>query len=72
VLPERPPGAAVKGELHEVIQQARQKVNQIKHPAELWDLEHYLTKRRKEIDSKYEYHYSQLTQVLGKLLHEGL
>jgi hypothetical protein len=34
-------------------------------------LEHYLTQRRKEIDSKYDYRYSRLTHVFGKLLHEG-
>jgi hypothetical protein len=33
-------------------------------------LEHFLTQRRKEIDRKYEYKYSQLTQVFGRLLHE--
>jgi hypothetical protein len=39
-------------------------------PSTYWDLEHYLTKRRKEIDRKYDYRYSQLTQVFGRLLHE--
>jgi len=39
-------------------------------PADLWDLEHYLTERHKEIDRKYDYRYSQLTQVFGKLLYE--
>jgi hypothetical protein len=34
-------------------------------------LEHYLTERRKEIDRKYDYRYSQLTHVFGKLLHES-
>jgi len=33
-------------------------------------LEHYLTERRKEIDRKYDYRYSQLTQVFGRLLYE--
>ena len=33
-------------------------------------MEHYLTQRRKEIDRKYDYRYSQLTHVFGKLLHE--
>ena len=37
----------------------------------MWELEHYLTERRKEIDRKYDYRYSQLTQVFGRLLHEG-
>jgi hypothetical protein len=37
---------------------------------DLRDLEHYLTQRRKEIDRKYDYRYSQLTQVFGKLLYD--
>jgi hypothetical protein len=44
--------------------------NKIQQSSDLWDLEHYLTKRRKEIDRKYDYRYSQLTQMFGRLLHE--
>jgi hypothetical protein len=44
--------------------------NKIQQSSDLWDLEYYLTKRRKEIDRKYDYRYSQLTQVFGRLLHE--
>ena len=44
---------------------------QIQQPSDLWDLESYLTQRRKEIDRKYDYRYSRLTHVFGKLLHEG-
>jgi Photoprotection regulator fluorescence recovery protein len=33
-------------------------------------LEHYLTERRKEINRKYDYRYSQLTHVFGRLLYE--
>jgi hypothetical protein len=62
--------AALKRELQAVMQEAKQMANQIKEPADLWDLEHYLTQRRKEIDRKYEYKYSQLTHVFGRLLHE--
>jgi hypothetical protein len=62
--------AALKRELHEVMQETKQMANQINEPADLWNLEHYLTQRRKEIDRKYDYRYSQLTQVLGKLLYE--
>ena len=62
--------AALKRELQEVVQEAKQKANQVNEPADLWDLEHYLTQRRKEIDRKYEYKYSQLTHVFGRLLHE--
>ena len=62
--------AALKRELQAVMQEAKQMANQIKEPADLWNLEHYLTQRRKEIDRKYEYKNSQLTHVFGRLLHE--
>jgi hypothetical protein len=44
--------------------------SQIQQSSDLWNLEHYLTQRRKEIDHKYDYRYSQLTQVFGRLLYE--
>jgi Photoprotection regulator fluorescence recovery protein len=62
---------ALKRELHEVMEEARQMANQIEQPSDLWDLEHYLTQRRKEIDRKYDYRYSELTHVFGRLLRES-
>jgi hypothetical protein len=62
--------AALGRELHELIQQAKKMARQIQQSSDLWDLEHYLTQRRKEIDRKYDYRYSQLTHVFGRLLHE--
>lgn len=62
--------AALERELQEVIREAKQKAGQIKEPADLWDLEHYLTQRRKELDRKYDYRYSQLDLVFGRLLRE--
>jgi hypothetical protein len=59
--------AALGRELYEVIQKTKQMANAIQGSADLWDLEHYLTQRRKEIDRKYDYRYSQLTQVFGRL-----
>src|ERR1022692_4401261 len=63
--------AALGRELHEVIQETKRKVNQINESADLWELEHYLTQRRKELDRKYDYRYSELTNLFGRLLHEG-
>ena len=57
--------AALKRELQDVMRKAKQMANQIKEPADVWELEHYLTERRKELDRKYDYRYSQLTQVFG-------
>jgi Photoprotection regulator fluorescence recovery protein len=53
------------------MRKTKQMANQIKEPADVWELEHYLTERRKEIDGKYDYRYSQLTEVFGRLLYEG-
>ena len=63
--------AALKRELQDVMHKTKQMANQIKKPADVWELEYYLTERRKEIDRKYDYRYSQLTQVFGRLLYEG-
>ena len=62
--------AALKRELQDVMRKTKQMANQIKEPADVWELEHYLTERRKEIDRKYDYRYSQLTHVFGRLLYE--
>ena len=63
--------AALGRELHEVIQETQKMASQIQQSSDLWELEHYLTQRRKEIDRKYDYRYSRLTHVFGRLLHEG-
>jgi hypothetical protein len=62
--------AALKRELQEVMREAKHMANEIKDPADMWALENYLTRRRKEIDSKYEFRPSRLTGVFGKLLYE--
>ena len=62
--------AALARELHEVIQEAKKMASKIQQSSDLWDLEHYLTERRREIDRVYDYRYSRLTHVFGKLLHE--
>ncbi len=62
--------AALKRELQDVMRKAKQMANRIEDPTDVWELERYLTERRKEIDRKYDYRYSQLTQVFGRLLYE--
>lgn len=62
---------ALNQELLEVMQKAKEMAAEIKEPSELWDLEQYLTQRRKEINHKYEYRGAKLRFVFGTLLHEG-
>ena len=63
--------AALGRELHEVMREAKKMASQIQQSSDLWDLEHYLTQRRKEIDRKYGFRGSRLTDVLGRLLYEN-
>lgn len=63
--------AALKRELQEVMQEAKQMASQIQQPSELWDLEHYLTERRKDINRKYDTRGSRLKDVMGRLLYES-
>jgi hypothetical protein len=43
----------------------------VREPSELWELEDYLTQRRKEINRKYDDRASNLTFAFGTLLPEG-
>ena len=63
--------AALKRELQDVMHKTKQMADQIKEPVDVWELEHYLTERREEINCKYDYRYSQLRHVFGRLLYEG-
>jgi hypothetical protein len=63
--------AALGQELYEVIQEAKRMANEIQKSSDLWDLEHHLTQRRKEIDRKYYFRASRRTDVLGRLLYEN-
>ena len=62
--------AALVRELQEVMEDASQRASRIRQPSDVGELEQYLTQCRKEIDRKYQFRASHLTQVLGELLHE--
>jgi hypothetical protein len=53
------------------MEETKQLASQIKQPSGLWDLERYLTERRKDINSKYDTRGSRLKDVLGRLLYEN-
>ena len=62
---------ALQQELDAAIQSTKQMATKIRQASELWELERYLTQRRKEIDRRYEYKYSSLLSIFGKLVGEG-
>ena len=40
-------------------------------PAEIWRVHDYLSAKRREIDDKYDFRYSVLMRVFGRLFAEG-
>lgn len=62
---------ALERELQAVVLEAKSMAAKIQEPSDLWDLEQYLTQRRREIDRIYDYRYSILPLVLAKLLSNG-
>jgi hypothetical protein len=63
--------AALQGELAEVMAEFKRRAATAKEPEDMWSVEQYLATARRDIDSKYDYRYSQLDLVFGRLLREG-
>ena len=63
--------AALEREFRAVIAETKRLAGKIEQPAELWELESYLTAKRKEIDETFDYRYSVLPVVLGSLIRRG-
>jgi len=62
---------ALHGELEAVMRETRERAARISEPSDLWQLERWLGERRREIDEKYDYRYSVLPMVFGRLVREG-
>lgn len=60
--------AALAAELAEVMAEFKARAAA---PDDLWDIQEFLYRSRREIDEKYDYRYSQLILVLGRLLREA-
>jgi hypothetical protein len=58
-------------EMEEIKNTLREKIKQLESNENVWQLENYLSNRRKIINRKYDYRYSMLILVFGKLLEEG-
>ena len=63
--------AALAAELAEVMAEFKKRASAAAEPDDLWSIQEYLYRTGREIDQKYDYRYSQLTMVFGRLLREG-
>ena len=63
--------AAYERECSAIAEEARKGMAGAHDAAGLWRVHDFLSKKRKEIDQKYDYRYSVLTRVFGILVGEG-
>ena len=61
---------ALQRELADAIAEFKARAAAVASPEEMWALEEFLSRRRREIDATYDYRYSQLVIVFGRLLRE--
>ena len=63
--------AALEREYGKIMRQTREMVGKMREGADLWRVHDFLTDKRREIDEKYDYRYSQLIMVFARLIHQG-
>jgi hypothetical protein len=62
---------ALHRELEALMVEAKKRARQMRQPSDLWDLESFLTQCRKQIDREFDYRYSVLILVFGRLIRAG-
>ncbi len=61
---------AYQREMEKIKNTIYEKTARMKNDKDVWELHNYLSKRREEIDKKYDYRYSHLILVFSRLLSE--
>ena len=62
--------AALQSELAEIMAKFKSRAASAKEPDDMWQIQTYLAHAQREIDNKYDFRYSQLEIVFGRLLRE--
>jgi hypothetical protein len=62
---------AYQNEMSEIKNDLRKRLENLDDLQEIWSLLDYLSKRKNEIDKKYDYRYSVLLYVFVRLLRDG-
>jgi len=62
---------ALQAELAKVLQDFKARAAAAQSPEDIWPVERFLNQRRRELDAKYDYRYSRLIPVFGRLIREG-
>jgi Photoprotection regulator fluorescence recovery protein len=62
---------ALHTESQDLIREAKYRAATVEDISELWQLESWLTQRRRELERQYDYRYSVLPFVFAQLLQQG-
>ena len=62
---------ALYAEERDLIREAKDRAAAVEEVSELWQLESWLTQRRREIERQYDYRYSVLPFVFTTLIQQG-
>ncbi len=63
---------AYKREMQRIQEAVYEMVKNFREENDAWRLHDYLTRKRREVDAKYDYRYSILIFVFARLFREGL
>jgi hypothetical protein len=63
---------AYERECTKILEKVHGMLSSMEDPKEIWKIDDYLRNNRRDMDSKYDYRYSILIIVFGKLMREGL
>lgn len=63
--------AALQQELGETMTRFKEMAARAEESADMWDVERWLAHQRRDIETKYDFRYSQLIIVFGRLLREN-
>lgn len=63
--------AALAAELAQILAEFKASAAAAAQPDDMWAVQEHLYRKRREIDEKYDFRYSQLPRVFGRLLREG-
>ena len=64
--------AALERAFAKIMAEFKEKAAAAATPSDMWAIEDYLRRRRREIDEIFDYRYSKLLLVFARLIREGL
>lgn len=62
---------AYQNEMNAIKNELVKRIGDLDDLQNIWSIHNYLSEKRKEIDSKYDYRYSMLVIIFGRLINEG-